>query len=78
MVTLLDVIKYDHKHYSELMDSIGKREIEGLAIKLKPLENEIVNHKAGSITIMKSGNIFTDSYPTELADRITNILVGRQ
>lgn len=76
MSTLLDVIKYDHKHYSELTNTAEQQEVERLALKLQSIENEIINHEAGSITIMKSGNIFTTSYPIELGDKITKLIAG--
>ena len=77
MATLYDKIRYDHKLYSELTDPTGRQEIERLAAKLKPLETEIVNDPKGTITIMKSGNIFSDSFEPTLAARISKIVTGR-
>jgi hypothetical protein len=77
MATIFDKISYDHTKYSELKDPTGRQEIEELAEKLKPLENEIVNDPKGQITIMKSGNIFSDSFAPELAKKITAIVTGR-
>ena len=76
MGTLLDKIKYDHKHYSELTDRTGRQEIEELAVKLTPLENEIVKHPDGDIDIMTSGNIFTTCFPEDLAGQITKLVTG--
>ena len=78
MATLFDKIKYDHKLYSELTDPMGRQEIEELVAKLKLLENEIVNDPKGTITIMKSGNIFNDSFEPDLAEKISKIVTGRQ
>jgi hypothetical protein len=75
MNTLLDVIKYDHKNYNEVTDPQAKAEIEKLAAKLKPLESEILRHANGDITIMKSGNVFTSMFPSELAGKIKEIVV---
>ena len=66
MATLLDKIKYDNKHYSELTDATGRQKIEELAAKLKTLESEIVKYPNGDIDIMTSGNIFTTSFPCSL------------
>jgi hypothetical protein len=77
MATLYDKIRYDHKLYSELTDPTGRQEIERLVDKLKPLEAEIVNNQKGTITIMKSGNIFSDSFEPGLADKISKIVTGR-
>lgn len=77
MVTLYDKIKYNYKTYFELTDPTGRQEIEQLAIKLKPLENDIVNDPKGTITILKSGNVFSDSFDPSLADKISKILSGR-
>ena len=77
MATIYDLIRYDHKLYSELTDPTGKREIDALVLKLKPLESEILNDPKGTITIMKSGNVFSDSFKPDLADKITKIVTGR-
>jgi len=77
MATLFDKISYDHTKYSELTDPTGRLEIEELAKKLKPLESEIVNDPKGQITIMKSGNIFSDSFSPDLGKKITAIVTGR-
>jgi hypothetical protein len=77
MATILDKISYDHTKYSELTDPTGRQEIEVLAERLKPLENEIANDPKGQITIMESGNIFPDFFEPELAKKITAILTGR-
>jgi hypothetical protein len=74
MATLFDKIRYDHKLYSELADPTGRQEIECLAAKLKPLETDIVKDPKGTISIMKSGNIFSDSFEPELANRISKII----
>lgn len=75
MRTIIDIITYDYKHYEEA-DFEGKLEIESLAAKLKPLEHEIMNDPKGEISIMKTGNIFSNSFNTELADKITKIITG--
>lgn len=77
MATLYDKIRYDHKTYSELTDPTGRQEIKTLVDKLKPLENDIVNDPKGTITIMKSGNVFSDSFEPGLAEKITKIVTGR-
>lgn len=77
MTTLFDKIRYDHKLYSELTDTTSRQEIEELVAKLKPLESEIVNDQNGTITIMESGNVFTDSFDPDLAKKITNLVTGR-
>lgn len=77
MATLFDKIRYEHKYYFELTDTIGRQEIELLALKLKSLENEIVNDPNGQITIMKSGNIFSDSFEPELSKKISDIVTDR-
>ena len=76
MTTLLDKIKYDHKLYSELTDTTGRQKIEELAAKLKPLENEIVKHTDGCISIMTSGNVFTTCFPEDLAGQITKLVAA--
>ncbi|HUC80959.1 MAG TPA: hypothetical protein VMR70_08590 [Flavisolibacter sp.] len=78
MATLFDKIKYDGKRYDELQDPAGRREIEQLAAKLKPLEAEIGNDPKGTITIRKSGNVFSDSFERSLAAKITDIITGRE
>ena len=77
MVTLYDKIKYNYKTYFELTDPTGRQEIEQLAIKLKPLENDIVNDPKVTITTLKSRNVFSDSFDPSLADKISKILSGR-
>lgn len=77
MKTLFDKIRYDHKLYSELTDSTGKREIAELAIKLQDLGSEIIACDKGEITIMPSGNVFTVSFQEDLAAKITKIVTGR-
>jgi hypothetical protein len=77
MPTLYDKIRYEHKPYSDLTDSIERNEIEVLVEKLKPLETEIVNDQKGRITIMKPGNIFIDSFDPALAKEIGRLINGR-
>lgn len=77
MATLFDKIKYEHKLYFELTDPTGRQEIEELVSKLKLLENEIVNDPKGTITIMKSGNVFSDSFEPDLAKKISKIVTDR-
>ncbi len=76
MTPIYDKIFYDHKLYSELSDSTAKREIERLADKLKHLETEIANSPEGTITVMKSGNIFTDSFAPELSSKSSELING--
>lgn len=77
MSTILDRLLFEGVKYDELTSNSEKQEVELLALKLKPLEAEIVASKNGLITIMKSGNIFTDSFEVELANKISEIITGK-
>ena len=74
MKPLYDVIRYDGKLYNDLIDNKHKRLIEGLIGKLNHLENEMLKHPNASITLKESGNVFIDSYPPDLAERISKAM----
>jgi hypothetical protein len=74
MATLLNKIRFDGKHYSELTDASARSQIEELALKLKPLEEEIMKYPEGNIAIMKPGNHFVSRFPDDLLKRIQALL----
>jgi len=76
-MTLYDVVLYDHKKFSELSDPDAQSQIISLITKLKPLEEEIIKHPNGNITIMPSGNIFTTGFPENIGAEITKIITGK-
>lgn len=75
MKSLLDVIRYDGKSYSDC-DEIGKQKIELLARKLQFIEAEILSHKDGFININPNGEIKVDAVGSDLRGAIV-VLMNR-
>lgn len=76
MASLLDMMIFDYKRYAEITDPRTRQEMERLAAMLNSLEKEILQYPEGTISILKSGNIFVSSFPTGLKTRIQAMLAG--
>ena len=72
MKTLIDIISYEGKHYSESGDT-GKDRIEQLSQKLQPLKQEILKYRDAGISLLKTGIIALNQIPDELQSRIQTL-----
>ncbi len=70
----LEVIKFEGKNFSDLMDISEMDQVMLVANKLKPLENEILQYPEGNITLKKSGGVFMTLMPADLMKRINDLL----
>jgi hypothetical protein len=74
MATIYDHVYYEKSKYEEVKDQSAKDQIMSVANRLLPLEDEIVQHPEGRITIKASGNQFIAGFPDDLARKIGNLL----
>ena len=70
---LLTKITYAEKHYHELTDETHRKIVLDLAIRLQPLEGEILS-EVGLISYSKEGNLYTIGYPQILIDKMHNLI----
>lgn len=73
MNKLIEIIRYEGKHYFTVTDLVGRRAIEALAIKLKLLEREILNYPKATININKDGLVTVLSTPDDLTKKIKEL-----
>ena len=73
MNKLIEIIRFEGKHYFVVNDLDGRKAIETLATKLTSLERKIIDHPKGTIDINKDGLISISLMPDELVDKINEL-----
>ncbi|HQW44444.1 MAG: hypothetical protein WBB20_13740 [Chitinophagaceae bacterium] len=76
MASLEDVIKFQGKKLSETTGSNDTNILVDAINRLHTIENELLLHPMGSVNFSGNGVYFIDSYPKEVADKISTLLDG--
>lgn len=74
MNKLIEIIRYEGRHYFTVADLAGRKAIETLAAKLTLLEREILNYPKGNIEINRVGEVAVTLMPDELMQKIKNLV----
>jgi hypothetical protein len=74
MASLLDIICYNNKWYTELTSKEHREQIENLVQKLDPLKEEICRYPNARINITKDKTITTNHLPDDIASKIEQIV----
>ena len=72
MNKLIEIIRYEGRHYFTVTEHAGRRAIEALAAKLTLLEREILNHPKANIDINKDGLVIK-FMPDDLTNKIKEL-----
>ena len=73
MNKLIELIRFEGKHYFVVNELAGRKVIEALAAKLTSLEREILYHPKGSIDINKEGLVSVKFMPDSLVNKINEL-----
>lgn len=73
MNKLIELIRFEGKHYFVVSELAGRKIIEALATKLTSLEREILNYPKASIDINKEGSVSVKFMPDDLTNKINKL-----
>ena len=74
MNRLIEIIRFEGKHYFVINDLAERKAIEALATKLTSLEREILSYPKGIINVNKEGSVSVKFMPDDLTNRINGLI----